>query len=958
MLMLKKLSLSLLFVVTTFSLVGCGSGETSYSLADLQQLADTNASNNESPKDIKTALGHLKSRYGLDVTDSTALIDLDMSDSIVYTTVHKNFEIVDGVVVIKNGVDTPLGEYEVKIVATDTEGKTLEKTITLVVVGDISLIPPVITSVSFAFRENTTGDVHVAYETLGKGKISSFVFAGGVDDARFSIDTTGLLRLKQTVDFEDATAQKLFEIQLQVTDDLGNKSPIQPLLISIKDVDEKYHFISQNNFTVLDNHAEVGKVTAVANDVSMPSAEYGFTETTTTFGIGLTSGMLRFANPVTYVDGGNNTYTVTVQAKNQYNGSKTNSALLTIVVVPDYTLMKPIIDNYESTVTTIPTQEVIVHVSAHSQAPDGNVTFALVGEDAGLFDVDSLGNVRFTVVEDFYHPRDADGNNIFKFAVEVTEDYGNTEPTQEIVVTLIEDPAKKKPIITTTSVDILENTLGHASVAFDRPGTGVVNEYIVVDGTLGSTSIFKFENGFLSFKDVKPDFEAGQSYSVTLRVKDSFNNISEPQVVTVNIVDADETYNFTSQSSFSPTEGDSAVGTITVSPVVEITGAVPTFSIATQKANGTNTNKFQINANTGVLSFTTATDFNDVGVVYTLTINVQSQYQGSTTTSSQISVTVLALSRAITFTPQSAADVPEGITTPPVPIRATSSDPLANITYAMQAGTDTTIFDIDASTGDMIIHVPLYKWSSNPAANVYRGTVVASDQFGNSKVQQGEMHVLKPFDAHPSFVDTTFTINENTTAVATVQATTPITQTSPAPAMRYSIVGGADSSFFSIDNVSGALSFNNIANYEYQNTYALNVEATDSIGHPESVTQVSMVVTVNNVNDAPSNTRFNDGTTATTAPDGYRTCFFFVCSEHNRVTYKQLTATASPSVGTLTYSIKTNPNSNIFSMTSSGNLKIDAPYDHAVNYSVEVQVSESDGEVASRVLTVNLVDND
>ena len=51
MLMLKKLSISLLLVATTFSLIGCGSGETSYSLADLQQLADTNASNNESPKD-------------------------------------------------------------------------------------------------------------------------------------------------------------------------------------------------------------------------------------------------------------------------------------------------------------------------------------------------------------------------------------------------------------------------------------------------------------------------------------------------------------------------------------------------------------------------------------------------------------------------------------------------------------------------------------------------------------------------------------------------------------------------------------------------------------------------------------------------------------------------------------------------------------------------------------------
>ena len=950
---IKHFTLSLLLLFSTFSLVGCGSGETSYSLADLQQLSDANASKQEAPQDIKTALEHLEPRYGVDATNSTALIDLDTSDDVIYTTVHELFTIVDGVLVLDSSKDVALGEYDVKITATDVDGKVVEKIISIVVVPDINLVPPLITTLTLSILENSTGDKQIAFETIGKGKVTSFTFAGGVDDTYFNVTNEGVLSIKEVVDSENSLSKKQFEIQLQASDDLGNVSPIQTMVISIVEVDEGYHFISQNNYTILDQYAEVGQIMAVVNDASMPSAEYDFAEPTTEFGIGLTTGQLRFANAVTYVEGGSNTYTVKIRAKNQYNGSETNSSTITIVVVPDYSLMKPIIDGYEQTTTRIPSTEVFVHVSAHSQAPDGNVTFVLVGDDADLFEVDSTGSVRFKSVEDFYNPRDADQNNVFDFAVEVTEDYGNMVSTQTISITLIEDPAKKKPIITATEVNIIENTFGHELISFVTPGTGVVNEYIIVESTIGSTTPFKFENGFLSFKEHSPDADIQSSYSVRLRIKDSFGNISDSQEVNVNIVDVDEHYNFTSQTIFSPTEGELVVGTVTVSPNVEIAGAVPVFSIATQTADGASTNKFDIDSATGSLFFTSPTVFNDTTISYILTVNVQSQFNGSDTISSELVITVLPKSRAITFTPQPIADVNESTTIYGLPIRATSSDPSATITYEMQDGTNSDIFSIYYFSGDMTIHVPPYKWSSNPESNIYRGAVVASDQFGNSKIQQGEMHVEKPFDGHPTVSNMTFNINENIKTVTSIQATSLIT---PTPAMSYSIIGGTDSSFFSIDPSSGALAFINLANYEYKSNYSVRVAVTDNIGHPESVTEEDVVVTLNDVPDAPTNIRFNDDTTTATAPDGWRSGIIFH-RYYNTVTHKQLSAIASPSNGALSYRIKTNPKSSIFSMTVSGDLTIDAPYESGGHYDIEIEVTEVNGEVSSGYVRVTIVND-
>ena len=102
--------------------------------------------------------------------------------------------------------------------------------------------------------------------------------------------------------------------------------------------------------------------------------------------------------------------------------------------------------------------------------------------------------------------------------------------------------------------------------------------------------------------------------------------------------------------------------------------------------------------------------------------------------------------------------------------------------------------------------------------------------------------------------------DENQTAVGTVTATdsdgdTPI----------YSIVGGADAAFFSIDSASGVLTFTTAPNFEVpadadgNNVYLLTVQAADGNGGFDTQ---AISVTVRNVNEAPAITSLGGGASA------------------------------------------------------------------------------------------------
>lgn len=185
-----------------------------------------------------------------------------------------------------------------------------------------------------------------------------------------------------------------------------------------------------------------------------------------------------------------------------------------------------------------------------------------------------------------------------------------------------------------------------------------------------------------------------------------------------------------------------------------------------------------------------------------------------------------------------------------------ASDPdLDTITYSIAGGADAALFAIGSSSGQItFITTPDFE---NPhdsdANNTYEITVRADDGQGNTADQLIQINVV---DVFPVFTNNgggtsvSFSINENTTTATTV--------TTQAGTETFSIVGGTDASAFSVDSISGELTFNSAPDYEAphdsdtDNVYSVIVEASDGI----ETAQQTLTITINDVASGVGNEPF------------------------------------------------------------------------------------------------------
>ncbi len=798
-------------------------------------------------------------------------------------------------------------------------------------VDSLSEIPPVILTESVKIVENSKGNAAVEIFKAEGVAITRYTL-GGKDAALFEISSDGILSLIEPQDHESVSAP--FSITLQVEDANGQKSALQPIEVTIVDIDETFLFSGIRDFTVQEGSS--GVLTTVEATAKTLQIEKHFS-------------LVQGSNYFTINDAGVIQWTAAAQkdaqitlqvaVESQLNGSRTLSAPFSVVVVDDPSKIAPTIDNnYPREITVVETEETVMTVQAAVNGNAESLTYALTGPDAGLFTIDSSGNISLNAVFD------EAGTNLYTFAVVITDNNGNIVTTDTITVTLLQNPDEIRPVIVSTTFNIAENNTDNMNVLINREGNGLVDTYLI-SGDDGALLIFDPDG--LRFKS-GADFEsmgsaAGtNSYHLLLQVKDTLGNYSDEKAIVVNVTDVDETLQFTSLSSFTPTEGTTAVGTIKANGK-DATPVTVSYTLHNH------TDVFTLDAGSGALSFLSSAV---AGEHYDLAISAQSQFNGSLTYAPTVGVDVAPLSYAITFTSQDAATLPQNSVVE-VPIQASSAAGRP-ISYAMAAGTDASIFTIDALTGVMTVTVPAYTFSNDPEANIYRGAVIASDDMGHSATQQGELHI-EPVDGLPVFVTPAAQdVNENEKAIAQLQATSPIG--SP---LTYEKVSGLDSYYFNVTS-DGALTFNIAKNFEdpedadQDNVYEAEIRVTDTL-HPVNTTVQRFMVTVIDVSDAPSNIVF-EATESIYASVDDGTTFLF--SSNNKVTNLYLNATASPSNGALSSSIVSNPDNSIFSMPSNGLLRVDAPpvSNDTDYYAIIVEVSEEKGESARQTLYVKILD--
>ena len=408
---------------------------------------------------------------------------------------------------------------------------------------------------------------------------------------------------------------------------------------------------------------------------------------------------------------------------------------------------------------------------------------------------------------------------------------------------------------------IYENNQAVTTVGVVHPSAGVT--YSIIGGADAALFQIDAATGVLSFK-AAPNFEAptdaglNNVYDVIVRALEG--SLADTQAIAVTVVNDNEAPAITSDGGSEAAARALAENTTTVTAVTAAdpdAGTTLTYSIS----GGADFSKFQINADTGALSFITAPNFEaptDTGGnnVYDVIVEVS---DGSLTDTQAIAVSVTNVNEAPAITSNGGGatatrSIAENTTTVTT-VMATDPDAGTTLAYSISGGADAALFQIDAVTGALSFKTaPNFEAPADAGANnVYDVIVRASD--GSLADTQAIAVTVTDVDEPPVITSdgggatATLSVIENVTAVTTVQAAHP----DAAAKLTYAIAGGADMFAFTINAETGAVSFVYAPNFEApadsggNNVYDVIVSASDG----KLTDTQAIAVTIKDVNEAP-----------------------------------------------------------------------------------------------------------
>jgi len=230
-----------------------------------------------------------------------------------------------------------------------TSSDPIATSLNSVLTSENSNHPPVITSngggdnASISFAENTsiaTAVTTVTSTDLDAGDTKSFSIYGGADAALFQINSsTGALTFKSSPDYEnplDADRNNLYDVRVMVADSKG-ATDTQTLTVTVTNVNDNTPVITSNgggdaaSISVPQSTTSVTKVVSTDADVGdVVGYSISGGANSALFSIDASTGQLSFVNAPVYNAGGNNTYYVTVQARDIAGHTDTQALTVTV----------------------------------------------------------------------------------------------------------------------------------------------------------------------------------------------------------------------------------------------------------------------------------------------------------------------------------------------------------------------------------------------------------------------------------------------------------------------------------------------------------------------------------------------------------------------------------------------------------------------------------------------------
>ena len=828
---------------------------------------------------------------------------------------------------------------------------------------------PVITSngggaiATISVNENTNAITTVT-AIDDPGTFLTYSIVGGIDRNLFTINAAGVLSFISTPDFEnplDVAGLGNYKVSVQVSD--GTFTDRQDITVKVANVNEA-PLIGSNGggataaITIAENTTTVTKVTASDPD-SGTTLVYSIAggADAAKFAVDAATGALSFIaapNFETPTDAGaNNVYDVIVRAS---DGTLVDDQALA-VTVSNVAEAPVIISNGGGTSAAISVAEnasAVTTVLAADQDLGGLPVYSIVGgADAARFAINQVtGALSFIVAPNFEAPGDVGANNVYDLIVRASD--GTLFDDQSLAVTVTN--VNEAPVIgsngggASAAIAIAENTTAVTKVTASDGDSGTTLVYSIAGGADAAKFAIDAATGALSFKaapdyDVAGDFSANNVYDVIVRASDgklvddqaiavTVTNVNEPPVITTNGGGA--------TAAITVNENTKAVTTVTATDP-EGAGTI-VYSIA----GGADAARFQIDPDTGKLTFATTPNFEaptDSGFNNVYDVIVRAS-DGTLTDDQAIAVTVANGNEPPSISTNGGGDtaaisIAEN-TTAVTKVTASDVDAGTTITYSITGGADAARFAINAATGALsFVAAPNFEGPTDAGANnVYDVIVRASDgalvddqTLAVTVTNVAEAPVIGSNSGGPSAA---ITIAENTTAVTKVIASDSDTGTT----LVYSIAGGADAAKFAIDAATGALSFKTAPDFDIagdagaNNVYDVIVRASDGA----LVDDQALAVTVTNLAEAPVIGSNGGGATAA------------ISVAENTASVTTVNATDSDTGTTITYSItggadaakfSINPATGALSFISAPNFE--APTDAGANNVYDVIVRASDG---------------
>ena len=738
---------------------------------------------------------------------------------------------------------------------TNADGVTLGSPSTTTVTIEEPNIPPVVATTSpVTVNENQTGVATLVASDADDDPIAGWSITGGADSGLFNLTNDGVLSFKTAPDYEnprDTGSNNSYEIEVTASDGTDNSAPLM-IMVNVTDLDEPPGAptglsVSTNN----DNPTTTLDVSWTAPDITGIPPIAGYDVQYRAGGSGDWT-VHKFDSASTTTEtiisdlASNSTYQVRVRADNDegegpwaMDSGTTDKALLTVA--------------FSSAVYTVDEGDTATSTVMVSPIADRNVTTTITMSGTGAT-LSGLTNGMLTIER---------GQSSASFTI--TGDEDNDAVNDEVSLTLSTDAdgvSVGSP--STTTVTVVDDEIPNSRPAFalstldrsipeDSPvGTPLGGPIAATDPEGDSltyslsgegSDLFNVNNQGQISLSVTLNYEATPSYSLTLSVRDSKDDVGNPDSdtddsVTVNVTvdDVDEPPGAPTDLSVS-TNDDNATTALDVSWTAPDTTGIPPitgYDVQYRVQGDTNWTAHDFLSN-GTTTKTTISGL-DSNTTYQVQVRAKNeegegQWATGSGTTEKAELTVAFSSPTYTVGEGSTTDI--NVNVAPTADRDVTATVTMTGTGATLSGLTNGMLTIARGQSSASFTISGDQDNDNVDDVVTLTLTTNADGVTLGSPSTTTVTIEEP--NNPPVITTTspITVKENQTTVATLEAT----DSDDDPITGWSITGGADSALFNLTN-GGVLSFKTAPDYENpkdtgsNNGYEIEVTATDGLTTP------------------------------------------------------------------------------------------------------------------------------